>query len=311
MGEGGADVQVEAPSPAARQPAGDPAVSPADAAPSPPSWSAIFRFHNRALTIAAGCLAPIAYFIYVANYSVNVPSSPDEWYNVPLINSALKGHLSLSLLWAQWNESRLLPTRLVILAFSFIDHWDVKTEILFTAVVYIGAYVLFLFMMARYLRGLSPVPTLVVGAIWFSLADVANALDGTQIYWLISVFFLVVTLAALLLPQKHQTAWLVVAAVFAVAASFTALPGFLVWPVGLLCLAWTSPWTRRTLYECLSWVGAAIVTTAVYLPGYHLSGCVASDSRRVFYQLCRSPSGPFLPIPVGHDGERGAGRLLV
>ena len=101
---------------------------------------------------------------------------------------------------------------------------DVKTEILFTAVVYIGAYVLFLFMMARYLRGLSPVPTLVVGAIWFSLADVANALDGTQIYWLISVFFLVVTLAALLLPQKHQTAWLVVAAVFAVAASFTALP---------------------------------------------------------------------------------------
>ncbi len=272
---GGADTQIETPSPPARQPEGDAAVSTADAPSSPPSWSAIFRFHNRALTIAAGCLPPIAYLIYVANYSVNVPSTPDEWYNVPLINGALKGHVSFSLLWAQWNESRLLPTRLVILAFSFIDHWDIKTEILFTAFVYIGAYLLFLFMMARYLRGLSPVPTLVVGAIWFSLADVANALDGTQIYWLIAVFFVVATLAALLLPQKHRTAWLVLAAVLAVAASLTALPGFVVWPVGLLCLAWISPWTRRTVCECLSWVGAAIVTTAVYLPGYHQSGCIA------------------------------------
>jgi len=108
------------------------------------------------------------------------------------------------------------------------------------------------------------------------LADVANAVDGTQIYWLDVVFFVVATLAVLMLPKRHSVLWLTAAVVLAVGASLTALPGFLVWPVGLLWLVWRTPWTRRTLYECLSWSVAALLTTAVYLPGYRASGCVAA-----------------------------------
>ena len=290
----------------ARQPEGQPGLN-HRCPPPPPSWSAIFRFHNRAFTIAAGCLPPIAYLIYVANYSVKRAEFAGRTADnvLFLINSGLKGHLSFSQLWSQWNESRLLPTRLVILVFSYIDHWDIKAEILFTVVIDIGAYVLFLFIMAQYLRGLSPVPTLVVGAIWFSFG-LRRQRSGRDADLLADRGLLPGGDRGRVAPTAATSNGLAGSGrpvLLAVAASLTALAGFLVWPVGLLCLAWASPWTRRTLYECLSWLGAGIVTTAVYLPGYHLSGGAGRDTRRVFHQLCRSPSGPLLPVPVGHEGS--------
>jgi hypothetical protein len=93
------------------------------------------------------------------------------------------------------------------------------------------------------------------------------------------VFFFVVMLFALLVPDGRRTLWLVVAVLAAVAASLSTDQGFICWPVGAVCVLWVRPWARRALLEIVAWIGAALVAVVLYLPGYNFSenGCVPSS----------------------------------
>ena len=231
---------------------------------------------NLMLGIAAGVPA-LLYLLYVFHYSVNAPWS-DDWNMIPNVNSAVHGHLSMSALWSQYTGTRLVLGRLVFVAFGFIDHLNEQSIIVFSAVTFVTSYFLFLSLFRSYVgRRLAFLPVFVLGVVWFSLVDEQNALWSFQVSWYLAMFFFTAMMYLLLTPQRHRNLFFSLGIVAAVAGSLSEVLGFTLWPVGLICLLWNKPWLRRTYYEAAIWVGAAAITTAVYLPGYNavLDGCTA------------------------------------
>ena len=230
-----------------------------------------------AVLVIAASVPALLYLVYVVHYSVNAPWS-DDWSIVTVVHSALHGHLSLSELWSQYTGTRLLVGRLVFVAFGSIDHLDEKSVILFSAGIFIGTYILFLRLFRSYLGRRLPIAAVfVLGMLWFSLVDDQNALWSFQLSWYLALFFFVVATYFLIVPLSQRHLCFGFAIVAAVAGSLSEVLGFVIWPVGLICLVWSGPWDRRTRYESAIWVGAAVVTTAVYLPGYHTAydGCIS------------------------------------
>src|ERR1700722_13643427 len=110
----------------------------------------LFRWtarHNTPLTIVAAGLVPVLYLIFIGSYAVN-SFQADDWSLVPLVHAALHGGLSLSQLWEQHNESRLLVGNVIDVLFGFTDRLDARAIIFFSAGVFIAAYVCLL-MLAR------------------------------------------------------------------------------------------------------------------------------------------------------------------
>ena len=102
------------------------------------------RFAHSNVWVAIGSGIPVvAYLIYVAHFSVNVPHD-DDWFIIPFVDAAKHGHLTISALWSQYGDRRLFLGRLIFIAFGFADHLNEKTVILFNAVVFVVSYVLLL-----------------------------------------------------------------------------------------------------------------------------------------------------------------------
>ena len=231
--------------------------------------------------VAAATLPIVLYLLYVLHYSVNVPYA-DDWRMVSLVHSALHGHINASEFWFQWADTRLFVPAIVFVLFAFVDHLNLQLVILFAAVVFVASYILLLQLLRHYLREkLTVVPVLAVGVTWLSLADVQNALWSFQLAWYLATFFFVATIFFLLVPTRRRTLSLGFGVVMAVAGSYSIVQGFAIWPVGVICLLWNSPWTRRTYYEVAAWVGAAVVVAMIYLRGFQVGNveCPPHETR--------------------------------
>lgn len=136
-------------------------------------------------------------------------------------------------------------------------------------------------------KGLTPLPVLVIGVIWFSLADYENELWAFQLSWYLTVFFFVMMLCALLVPKARRPLWLAVAILLAVAASLSTVQGFLCWPIGAICILWLPSW-RRVRPEIALWLIAMIVTMGLYLHGYTFNKgniCLPADQCTTSFEL--------------------------
>lgn len=228
--------------------------------------------HKAALTAAAACVAPILYLLFVTHYSINVPNE-DDWTVVPLVHAVLHGHLTLSALWAQHNENRMLFPNIIFVVIGDLTHDDTVFLIVMSAATMVASYFVFLAVFRSYaLRSLTPLIVLILGGLWFSIEDWENAFLGFQLAWYMILLCLVVMLQFLLTPQRSQLGF-AFAVVVAVIASFSSFQGLALWPVGLICLIWALPgdprlWIRRRKAEALVWLGAAAVTLGVYFWGY-------------------------------------------
>jgi len=141
--------------------------------------------------VAAAIVPAFVYLIWVAHYSVDVPTS-DDWNMVPLASSAINHTVTLKQLWGQYGDTRLFVAKLIFATSGSHDHFNVKHLVLLGAGVYIAAFVLLLFAFRAYLRRpLTFIPVLALGVVWFSVADVENALWGFQLAWYLVVFFFV------------------------------------------------------------------------------------------------------------------------
>jgi hypothetical protein len=227
--------------------------------------------HNASLTIAAAVAAPVLYLLFVDHYATNA-FYDDDWSVVPLIHAALHGHLTWIQLWNQHHESRLLVGNAIDIVFGFAGRLDTRSLIFFSAAVLIASYAALLALVRQYFgQRLTPISVLVIGVVWFSLADVQNALWAFQISWYVTVFFFVMMLCTLLLPQRNRALWLTAAMALAILSSLTTIQGFACWPVGAICILWTQPWTRRVRLEIGAWLGTMVLTIVLYLPGYEFN----------------------------------------
>ena len=224
----------------------------------------------------AAAIPAVLYFLYVFHFSVDVPFV-DDWSVVPLVNSALHGSFSMSGLWTQWGPDRPVAPRLILLSFGLLDHLDERAVMLFNAGIFTATFVLLLSLFRSYVgRRLTFFSVLSLGILWFSLADIQNTLFGYQLIWYLMLFFVVAAAYFLLVPRHRRALAFAVALGSAVAGSLSCLQGFLVWPVGLMCLVWASPRLRRTYYESAIWLSTMLGTAAIFFHGYDFANTVCS-----------------------------------
>ncbi|HEV3280925.1 MAG TPA: hypothetical protein VG032_04885 [Acidimicrobiales bacterium] len=208
------------------------------------------------------------YFVFVWHYGMNTLKG-DDWVFVPLVDVAQHGHLTLGILWAQYNESHMLIPKLLWIIFGLTTHTDTKIIMLFDALLFTASYA-FLLVVYRRTAGswLGPIQVIVVGLVWFSLADWENALWGFQMAWYLSLLFFMAML--LVLSRREITRLgLTAAVVFAAAASLCTVQGLLVWPVGLLCILWRVEGRGRWISLGGPWVAGGVATASVYFWQYN------------------------------------------
>jgi hypothetical protein len=122
-----------------------------------------------------------------------------------------------------------------------------------------------------------PLGVVLLGGVWFSLADYESALLASQLPWYLVIFFLLVCLY-MLSRSPLRTRHLVGAGVVAALASVSAVQGLLLWPVGVLCL-WRGRAANRLWRQMLAaWTVAATVTSSAFFWHYDLRRAAGASS---------------------------------
>ncbi len=263
--------------------------------------------HNVVLTGTAACLPPVLYLLFVNHYASNALLF-DDWRMIPFVHGALHGDLSLGQLWSQYGEPRLPLVRLDLLLFAQIVHLNTRWAVFFSAAMVITGYAFLLALFWRYLgRPLTPIPVLIVGILWFSLANVQGALLSTS-NGIFVVFGFMAMLFALIVPQKHQTLWIGVAIIGAVLSCLGALQGFIVWPIGAIYILWSQRPRGQKRLQLGVWIAALLVMIGLYFVGYdrHLTSCIPDLGCRPTERVAQSfHSGSILPRPHRKRHPRG------
>jgi hypothetical protein len=249
----------------------------------------------------------VAVFWFIHHFAVNMIFY-DQWKDVEVIRSAQTGTLSLSTLWAQHNENRILFPNLIVLLLAYTTHFNVVVE--------------------DYLNGLLAIATagLIIGAHrrrspstpWIAYCPVALALlsffplgdtlFGFNLSWYLVLFGLATALYLLDRPVPTRLT-LIAAVAAAVLGSFSSLQGLLIWPAGLAILFLR----RRSVTAMIVWVASAVVTTTIYFVHFNLA--LAGDdnssvwahpleSIRFFFSTIGDVLGYFIP-PTSGAGSTG------
>ena len=228
---------------------------------------------NTILTCVAALIAPVIYFSYVDHYGVN-SFFFDVYKTFAAMNAAIHHQPVGGLIWQQDTEGRQVLSNSAFAGFAVLDHANVRAILLFSALVLALAYVLLLALYRRYIGSrLTPLPVLVIGLVWFSLADVGNALFAYQLSCYFVLLSVVSMLYALLVANKHHGLWFAIGVFAAICSSLSFLNGFLAWPLGLVCILWTGSRARRTMYEVAAWLISMLCLVAIYFRGYRATGC--------------------------------------
>lgn len=254
----------------------------------------------RVLQGVAIALPPGIYLLFVERYAVNVLAWDDWAVEVPTVHFGLHGGRNFFwLLWLQYNEHRMVIPKLFFIVLGGMTSLNAKTVMLFSAGVFIATFVVLLSLVRRYAGRLpGPLGLVLLGAVWFSLADYESALLSTQLAWYLVLFFFMACLLAL--SHETMTWWVVAgAALLAVAASYSSLQGFAVWPVGLICLWRRLPDVPRPRPVFILWIGSAVASAGLYFWGYNFSSAQGPSSLSA---VMRNPLGllKFFFVDVGN-----------
>lgn len=220
------------------------------------------------VVLVAGVLVAL-YLSYVVHFWTNEPLG-DEWLVLQTVHAALHGHLTLSLLWSQHLESRIFFPNILFVASGFLNRYDIRSILLVSALIYIVTFFVLLRLYRAYAdRPLTAVPTAVLGLIWFSVADMKNALWGFQVGWFIIICCCVLVIYLLTVSTFNRGLALGLVLITAVVAAFSDAQGFLLFPVAVFLILWYTPWNRRTYLESGITLLTGAVSATVFLIGYN------------------------------------------
>ena len=254
-------------------------------------------------------LAPIVFVGFVIDrYGVNVPYA-DEWSNLILVEKRDAGQLTFADLIRPHNGHRILVPRLIYLAFVEMAHGSVRAEMFFSLFLCGLTSAGILCLLGRTVRtGWPQVLALwmLVNVLLFSPVQAENWLWGFQFQIFLSNLCLVGAVVAV--TANLRVAFRVaLAAIFAVAGTFSFGNGLLIWVVVALLMIARGEARRRVLI----WGGVTLFILCGYFFSYHgkdLTRAVAHwwDYPLFFVAFVGAPLAPILhtnsmvlPVVIG------------
>ena len=221
------------------------------------------------IAIAAAVPASL-YLVFIAHFGRN-GIYWDDWTFVPIVDGVIHHHLSFTELWQQHNENRMLFPLLLVGVVGSLTHLDTMVIMWVSAGLFIVSFALLLDAHRAYSNHwMTPLQTLFVGCVWFSIVDTENALWAFQVAWYLVLFCLMFMLFAL--GRRRLTPrWFCLAALIALVASFSSLQGLMLWPVGLLCIVWRLRDMRSRSMACGTWILVSLAAFAAYFHDFSFS----------------------------------------
>jgi hypothetical protein len=228
---------------------------------------------NVAISVVLLTIPIVAYLYMVIHFGVNVVFA-DQWSDVQLLAHHYDGSLSLSNLWTQHNENRMLIPNLVVLLLAETTRFNIATQDLLSAMLLTGTVLLTIYGHHRRAKGLTLWTYLPVVVLMVSAVQQENSLWGFQIAWYLVLSALIASLVVL---DAFRLDWmkLSVAILLAVVASYSSFQGLLVWPAALVLLYHR----RRAPGYWIAWAAASVAVIVFYFYNYRFSphGSFARD----------------------------------
>jgi hypothetical protein len=159
------------------------------------------------VTIASFATLVVAYLWLIDAYAVNT-IFVDQWSDLGLIHQAYSGHLTLSVLWAQHTDNRILFPNLVVLLLAKTTHFNVIDEEFISAFTLMAATALLIVGHRRRSPRTLWILYLPVAILMFSFVQNGDTLWGFQFAWYLVLLALSV---ALVLCDDPRWGWLVMA----------------------------------------------------------------------------------------------------
>jgi hypothetical protein len=243
---------------------------------------------NALLFIVA--LLPVVVIAAVINrYGVNVPFA-DEWSNLILLEKWNAHQLGFADLYQEHNGHRIFFPRLFYLALAWQTHGNLRAEMFFSLFLCLLTSVGFYLLLRRTVPGSTKRHLLLwafMNLFLFSPIQAENWLWGFQLQIFLSNFCLVGAIVCLSLDGKLPGFAAAVAC--AITGTFSFGNGLLIWPLGLLILAWR----RATFFYVGTWIVTALLVLLAYLPGYQ------------GHELVQPPPARWLEYPLYFTGFLG------
>jgi hypothetical protein len=205
--------------------------------------------------------AAAAYTAYVYIFSVNVPYQ-DEWAMVILYRLTVHGQLTLTALWTQHNENRMLFPNLLMLVLDHLDHLNTRVE-MFASCALLLLTVAGLAAVYRWTTKAALLWFVPAAFVIFSWLQWAVALQGFAIALYMILFCLVVSLIALTLAERRPW-FLLLAIAAATVASYSSTQGLAIWLAGLVFILAR----QRRRRQLVPWIASACVISAIYWIGF-------------------------------------------
>ena len=221
-------------------------------------------------------LLPLAFLVgLVARYGVDAPFW-DQWSLVPLLEKVYAGKLTVSDLWAQHNEHRILFPQLLMVGLARLTGWNILLELGLNIALALGLFGVLVCQIraterslaAAGLRWAIPVTSLIT----FSVSQYQNWLWGWQIQMLLNLLSAV---GAILLLSNPDFNWrrFTAAALLGIVATYSFANGVLLWPIGLAILFAVTRGRKERWLAIAVWVLVGLTTLGLYLWRYqHPSG---------------------------------------
>ncbi len=205
----------------------------------------------------------VAYFWFIDHFGLNTIWI-DQRSDLGVLSHAYSGHLTLSTLWAQHTDNRILFPNLVVLLLAYGTRFNVLDEEFLSAGTLLISIAVLILGHRRRSPGTPWILYVPVAILMLSVVQSGNALWGFQFAWYLVLLALTV---ALVLCDSPKWTWLVTTAAVAAAVvgSYSSLQGLLIWPAGLLILLLR----HRPRLIVFLWIGAAAVTGAIYFVNFN------------------------------------------
>lgn len=211
-------------------------------------------------------LPAVLVFHYIRKFGLTIPYY-DQWELVPLLEKMHNHTLTLSDLWRQHNEHRIIFPKILMLVLAHFSNWNIFLELCANMVI---ATFIFLFLLSI-LRSTSDITSfwmkIFFSLMVFSMFQYENWSWGWQMQIFLSVLGSVVAIWAAN-KWKGRGIGLAVAVSGAVLSSYSFNTGLVTWPAVLVVMLLRKEWKRKHIVILLL---ACIATILLYY--YNFAKC--------------------------------------
>ncbi|MGJ3252873.1 MAG: hypothetical protein ACFE0J_17325 [Elainellaceae cyanobacterium] len=205
-------------------------------------------------------------------FGVNVPVN-DEWLILNVTEKIHNGTLTISDLFAQHHEHRLVFPKLIFAALAFATSWNVKAEMYLSACLALVSVALTVYLSRFSSTDKNSLYLITILNAWliFAFAQYANWLWGFQFPWFLvnACFIGAICIVVLSRDSPNQFYW---AAIPCFVASFSIAHGLFTWPALFPSIVALKGNNRQRLIRCAIWGVLFLGTLAIYLIDFQGTG---------------------------------------